>query len=139
MGFFEYYAINADGRDVLYVDLPTRYVFKQNTRQWHRQRGFAIGRMYDVPTAGEKTLSTATPNSYSRSTSISALKNCHRDCYPNFRAACIAAGLLEDFLFRGCVYLADGLCLTEVAWYSCYRWRLGQFPCIVATIREEYV
>ena len=54
--FFRQNADSATGRDLLYQDFPTRFVYHRPSRTWQlRQRGTAIGRMYFCsPLQGER-------------------------------------------------------------------------------------
>jgi hypothetical protein len=127
MAFLEYNDINADGRDVLYVDFP--FVFKPNTRQCYlRQRGFAIGRMYYVPpTAGEKHFLRLLLTVVRCPRSIEHLRTVNGIVHPNFRAACIAAGLLDnDRPWISCFEDASFWQTGYEVCYSCYRRRPGQ-------------
>jgi hypothetical protein len=42
---------NVDARQLTYIDLPTKYVWKAEKKLWaKRRRGFAIGRIYNCNT-----------------------------------------------------------------------------------------
>ena len=96
--FFEYNRLHAESRDVLYVDFPSGYAFKQSSRQWvPRQRGTSIGRMlYVPPQTGERWYLRLLLSSIPGATSFLALRTVNSIAYSSFREACVALGLLED-------------------------------------------
>ena len=98
MAFFEYNAAHPDGRHILYVDFPRYYTFLPKTREWRpRQRGISIGRVFYVPpTAGGKHYLRLLLSAIPGPQSFEHLRTIEGTTHPTFRAACLAAGLLED-------------------------------------------
>jgi len=98
MGFFEYNRLYEDGRNTIYGDFPSRYVWETKTRTWcRRQRGTSIGRVqYVPPAAGERYFLRLLLVSIPGAQSFGDLRTVDRVLHPTFRAACLAAGLLED-------------------------------------------
>ncbi|UPX12183.1 uncharacterized protein EKO05_0002747 [Ascochyta rabiei] len=94
--FFQRNADHEYGREVLYQDYPSQFVWHLPSRTWHvRQRGTAIGRMYFCsPLQGERfylrlLLTTVRgPQSYADLRTFSGTE------YPTFQAAAAARGLL---------------------------------------------
>lgn len=97
--FFQYNAEHEDGRNCLYQDFPSRYVFDKKHREWRRRRnrGSAIGRMYYCsPVAGERFYLRLLLTSVPGPTSLEDIRTAAGTVYPTFQAACVALGLLED-------------------------------------------
>ncbi|XP_031126425.1 uncharacterized protein LOC116028721 [Ipomoea triloba] len=73
-------------KQLAYIDMPTKFVWKKDIRQWHpRKRGFAIGRIFYVP-----------PGSVRGPTSFEDIKTFQGVTYATFRDVCYAKGLLDD-------------------------------------------
>jgi len=80
------------------IDFPRYYTFLHKTREWRpRQRGISIGRVFYVPpTAGEKHYLRLLLSAIPGPQSFEHLRTIEGTTHPTFRAACLAAGLLED-------------------------------------------
>ena len=96
--FFRYNAEHADGRNYLYQQFPTHYVFHNKEREWRpRKQGTVIGRMYYYsPTAGERFYLRLLLTVVRGPTSFEHLRTVAGTLHPTFQSACIALGLLED-------------------------------------------
>lgn len=96
--FFQYNAENADGRQHLYQDFPTHYVYVGKDRKWKlREKGTAVGRIYHCnPTMGEKYYLRMLLTVVRGPRSFENLRTVDGVLHPTFRAACLAKGLLED-------------------------------------------
>jgi hypothetical protein len=98
MAYFDYNTKNEDGRQYLYQEFPTYFVFKPKEKEWKvRQRGMTIGRMYTCnPLAGERyylrLLLTIIPGAQS----FQHLRTIAGQEYPTFKKACAALGVLDD-------------------------------------------
>lgn len=98
MAFFDYYRRHPEAPKYHYVDFPQYFVWVQATRQWKtRERGFAIGRLYNCsPLHGERYYLRLLLLVVPGPTSFEDLRTVNGVVYPTFRAACLAAGLLDD-------------------------------------------
>ena len=98
MGFFAYNAAHSSSRNLLYIDFPTHHVWDKEKREWKpRKRGTCIGRMqYVPPTAGERYFLRVLLCNIPGPQSFQHLRTVGGTTYPTFRAACIAAGLLDS-------------------------------------------
>ncbi|KAJ6439008.1 hypothetical protein O9K51_08411 [Purpureocillium lavendulum] len=98
MAFFRYNELHEDGRQTLYADFPTKYVFNPNSRHWMpRQQRAAIGRLlYVPPQAGERWYLRLLLSTFPGATSFTDLRTIDGTLHATFREACVAAGLLED-------------------------------------------
>jgi hypothetical protein len=89
-----------DAHDVLYVDFPTRFVWKDKEREWTpRQRRFAIGRIYFCgPKAGERYYLRLLLHHVTGAKSWEELRTVpgQEQPFETFREACLARGLLES-------------------------------------------
>jgi hypothetical protein len=97
MAFFEYNRRHEDGRGFLYADFPEHYVYDKEHRRWHpRQRGTAIGRMYQCnPGQGERFYVRLLLTTQRGPTGFDDLRTVAGVLHPTFRAACAALGLLR--------------------------------------------
>ncbi|XP_031125169.1 uncharacterized protein LOC116027603 [Ipomoea triloba] len=85
-------------RALPYIDMPTKFVWKKDIREWHpRQRGFAIGRIFYVPPgSGEIYYLRCLLNVVRGPTNFEDIKSYKGVIYPTFRDVCYARGLLDD-------------------------------------------
>ncbi|XP_031095112.1 uncharacterized protein LOC115999399 [Ipomoea triloba] len=81
-----------------YLEMPNRFVWKKNIRQWQpRQRGFAVGRIFYVPPgSGELYYLKCLLNIVKGPTSYNEIRTYNGVEYQTFKEACYARGLLED-------------------------------------------
>ncbi|XP_031099477.1 uncharacterized protein LOC116003677 [Ipomoea triloba] len=81
-----------------YIDMPTKFVWKKDIREWHpKQRGFSIGRIFYVPPgSGEIYYLRCLLNVLRGPTNWEDIKSYKGVIYPTFRDACYARGLLDD-------------------------------------------
>lgn len=86
------------GRDLTYAEFPTKFVWKQQSREWKpRKKGYAIGRLsYIPPGSGELHYERCLLN-------VVRGARCHEDVrsvngieYDSYRDACYALELLDD-------------------------------------------
>ena len=105
--FFRQNADSATGRDLLYQDFPTRFVYHRPSRTWQlRQRGTAIGRMYFCsPLQGERYYLRLLLTVVRGAQSFADLRTVDSVEHPTFQAAAAARGLLSH----------DG------DWVACFR------------------
>ena len=98
MGFFKYNLTHDDGRNYLYQEFPSHYIWKNKERIWQaRKKGYAVGRMYYcTPTAGERFFLRLLLTVVRGPTSFENLKTVNGVVYSTFRAACQALHLIED-------------------------------------------
>ncbi|KAG1489682.1 hypothetical protein G6F46_013412 [Rhizopus delemar] len=98
MGFFKYNLTHDDGRNYLYQEFPSHYIWKNKERTWQaRKKGYAVGRMYYcTPTAGERFFLRLLLTVVRGPTSFENLKTVNGVVYSTFRAACQALHLIED-------------------------------------------
>ncbi len=102
-GWFNANAQEPAGSEILgllYQDYPSKMVWhdeKENSRWTHRERGFAIGRMYYAhPTSGERFYLRLLLTCVRGATDWKDLYSFEGIEYPTFKQACIVRGLLED-------------------------------------------
>ncbi|XP_019163477.1 PREDICTED: uncharacterized protein LOC109159822 [Ipomoea nil] len=88
----------AAGRQLTYSQMPTKFVWKNNKREWQpRQRNWAIGRIFYVPpNTGEIFYLRCLLNIVRGPTSFDEIKQVDGVQYNSFRDACYARGLIED-------------------------------------------
>lgn len=98
--WFEANRVYEDACDLLYVDFPTKFVWKDKEREWKpRQRKFAIGRIYFCgPKAGERYYLRLLLHHVTGPKSWEDLKSVpgHQQPFRTFREVCLARGLLES-------------------------------------------
>ena len=98
--FFKYNTDHSNGRDCLYQDFPTQFVYDKKKKAWHQRKKkgeIAIGRIYfcsprDTERYYMRLLLTVVPGA----TSFEFLRTVAGFEHPTFQAACIALGLLQD-------------------------------------------
>ncbi|XP_031112095.1 uncharacterized protein LOC116016070 [Ipomoea triloba] len=85
-------------KQLAYIDMPTKFVWKKDLRQWHpRKRGFSIGRIFYVPPgSGEIYYLRCLLNVVRGPTNFEDIKSFQGVTYTSFRDACYARGLLDD-------------------------------------------
>ncbi|CAH1439013.1 unnamed protein product [Lactuca virosa] len=90
--------IYKQARDLTYVEFPTKFVWKANSRKWEpREIGFLIGRIHAVsPKLGETYFLRILLNKVRGPTSFEDIRTVNREICPTFRDACYALGLLDD-------------------------------------------
>ncbi|XP_019178737.1 PREDICTED: uncharacterized protein LOC109173852 [Ipomoea nil] len=88
----------AAGRELTYSQMPTKFVWKNDKREWQpRQRNWAIGRIFYVPpNTGEIFYLRCLLNIVRGPTSFDEIKQVDGVQYNSFRDACYARGLIED-------------------------------------------
>jgi PIF1-like helicase/Helitron helicase-like domain at N-terminus len=96
--YFKANANHPEARDLLYQDMPSKFVWIPKQRKWKpRQQGFALGRMYYAhPNSGERFYLRTLLTSVKGATSFEDLRHVNGVLHPTFHAACLAYGLLED-------------------------------------------
>ena len=98
MAFFDYNALNSDGRQYLYQDFPTYYTYSASLRKWTpRKSGVSIGRIYHcTPIMGEKYYLRLLLTVVRGAQSYELLRTVEGILHATFKSACIAHGLLGD-------------------------------------------
>ncbi|XP_019189858.1 PREDICTED: uncharacterized protein LOC109184316 [Ipomoea nil] len=88
----------AAGRQLTYSQMPTKFVWKNDKREWQpRQRNWAIGRIFYVPpNTGEIFYLRCLLNIVRGPTSFDEIKKVDGVQYNSFRDVCYARGLIED-------------------------------------------
>ncbi|XP_031124334.1 uncharacterized protein LOC116027048 [Ipomoea triloba] len=99
--FTEWFETNKkypEAKLLTYLEMPNRFVWKKNIRQWQpRQRGFAVGRIFYVPPgSGELYYLRCLLNIVKGPTSFNEIRTYNGVEYQTFKEACYARGLLED-------------------------------------------
>ncbi|XP_019149758.1 PREDICTED: uncharacterized protein LOC109146546 [Ipomoea nil] len=99
--FLEWFEANKTypaARELTYAEMPTKFVWKKNVRKWQpRKRGFAIGRVFNVPpSTGEIFYLRCLLNKVKGPTSYLDIKKVYGVQYESFRDACSARGLVND-------------------------------------------
>ncbi|XP_019195824.1 PREDICTED: uncharacterized protein LOC109189666 [Ipomoea nil] len=99
--FLEWFEANKtypDARELTYVEMPTRFVWKKDLRKWQpRKKGFSIGRIFYVPPAtGEIFYLRCLLNKIRGSKSYEDIRTVNGVQYDSFRVACYARGLVDD-------------------------------------------
>ncbi|XP_019190610.1 PREDICTED: uncharacterized protein LOC109185068 [Ipomoea nil] len=98
LGWFEANKQYSEARELTYSEMPNKFVWKKNIRQWHpRKRGFAIGRMFYIPPgSGEIYYMRCLLNLVRGPTCFEDIRSVNGVQYMSFRDACYARGLLAD-------------------------------------------
>ncbi|XP_057432270.1 uncharacterized protein LOC130725023 [Lotus japonicus] len=98
IGWMEANQLYAAGRDITYSEYPTKFVWKDDTREWRpRKQGFSIGRISHVPpSCGEDYYLRILLNVQKGCTSFKDILTVKEVTYSTFKDACCALGLLED-------------------------------------------
>ncbi|PIA57160.1 hypothetical protein AQUCO_00600115v1 [Aquilegia coerulea] len=98
--YFNYYTAHPTAVKFTYLEFPQHFVWIRelhNNRWEPHQQGFAIGRMYFAkPNEGERFYLRLLLTIVQGCPSFEALKQVDGICYPTYKDACIALGLLED-------------------------------------------
>ncbi|XP_019196554.1 PREDICTED: uncharacterized protein LOC109190511 [Ipomoea nil] len=99
--FLEWFEANKtfpDARELTYVEMPTRFVWKKDLRKWQpRKKGFSIGRIFYVPPATEEIFyMRCLLNKIRGPTSYADIRTVNGVHYDSFRDACYARGLVDD-------------------------------------------
>ncbi|XP_019172653.1 PREDICTED: uncharacterized protein LOC109168053 [Ipomoea nil] len=99
--FLEWFEANKtypDARELTYVEMPTRFVWKKDLRKWRpRKKGFSIGRIFYVPPAtGEIFYLRCLLNKIRGPKSYEDIRTVNGVQYESFRDACYARGLVDD-------------------------------------------
>lgn len=100
-GFFEINKTDPVAQDLLYQDMPSRFVWiKKQDRHWKlrvNDNTAAIGRMYFVhPSAGERYYLRLLLTVVKGPTCFEDLRTFNGTVYATFKQACFARGMLED-------------------------------------------
>ena len=90
--------LHVDANSLLYMDFPCHWVWNKGEAVWtRRKRGNTIGRMYSIsPAAGEQYYLRMLLTICKGCKSFEDLRTFDGILYPNFKAACLARGLLES-------------------------------------------
>ena len=90
--------VDTEARKLLYVDIPTKYVWKKQEGVWElRKKGTAIGRIHQVPPSwGEMYYLRILLNKIPGVQEWNDFKTFNDILYATHREACYARGLLED-------------------------------------------
>lgn len=90
--------VDTEARKMLYVDIPTKYVWKKQEGVWElRKKGTAIGRIHQVPPSwGEMYYLRILLNKIPGVQEWDEFKTFNDILYATHREACYARGLLED-------------------------------------------
>ncbi|XP_019150540.1 PREDICTED: uncharacterized protein LOC109147333 [Ipomoea nil] len=99
--FLEWFETNKkyqEARSLTYAEMPTKFVWKKDVRQWHpRKKDFAIGRIFYVPLGtGEIYYLRSLLNIVRGATCFEDLKIVAGQTHVSFRETCYARGLLDD-------------------------------------------
>ncbi|XP_019168340.1 PREDICTED: uncharacterized protein LOC109164044 [Ipomoea nil] len=99
--FLEWFEANKtflDARELTYVEMPTKFVWKKDVRKWQpRKKGFSIGPIFYVPPAtGEIFYLRCLLNKIRGPTSYEDIRTVNGVLYNSFRDACYARGLVDD-------------------------------------------
>ncbi|KAM2883182.1 hypothetical protein COP2_016053 [Malus domestica] len=96
--WFETNVQDPDARKLSYVEFPTKYVWKNDEKQWSRRKqGRSLGRVaYVHPAAGELYYLRLLLNYQKGIFSFDHLKTVKEVLEPTFQAACMSLGLLGD-------------------------------------------
>ncbi|XP_019157027.1 PREDICTED: uncharacterized protein LOC109153628 [Ipomoea nil] len=97
-GWFEANKKYEDARSLTYIEMPNKFVWKRDIREWHpRKKGFSIGRIFFVPPgSGEIYYLRCLLNIVRGPTSFKDIMTFNGVEYMTFRDACYARGLLDD-------------------------------------------
>ncbi|XP_019183654.1 PREDICTED: uncharacterized protein LOC109178476 [Ipomoea nil] len=99
--FLEWFEANKtfpDARELTYVEMPTRFVWKKDLIKWQpRKKGFSIGRIFYVPPATREIFYLrCLLNKIRGPTSYADIRTVNGVHYASFRDACYARGLVDD-------------------------------------------
>ncbi|XP_031111924.1 uncharacterized protein LOC116015899 [Ipomoea triloba] len=99
--FLEWFECNKkypDARCLTYAEMPNKFVWKKDVRQWHpRKKGFAIERVFYVPPGTEEIYYLrCLLNTIRGATCFEDLRNVHGQQYESYKEACYALDLLDD-------------------------------------------
>ena len=86
-------------KTLTYQEFPQKFVYNEQDKEWHiRKNGFALGRMYFVPSniTDERFYLRTLLVVVKGPVSFESLRTFGGVTYPTFRDACVARGLLED-------------------------------------------
>ncbi|KAL6560660.1 hypothetical protein OROGR_004219 [Orobanche gracilis] len=86
------------GKDLTYPEFPTKFVYKEDSKQWvPRKRGISLGRLqYVSPGCGELYYMRVLLTKQKGCDSFESIRTVKGVVYPNFHDVCEAFGLLED-------------------------------------------
>jgi hypothetical protein len=98
LGWMERNKIDANARQLTYIQFPAQYVWKAQERKWEvRQRIKSIGRIHSVPASvGEAYFLRMLLNKVKGPTSFQDILKVDGKVQSSFRDACYAMGLLDD-------------------------------------------
>ncbi|XP_019170957.1 PREDICTED: uncharacterized protein LOC109166458 [Ipomoea nil] len=87
-----------DARLLTYIEMPNKFVWKRNVREWHpRKRGYSVGRIFYVPPgSGEIYYLRCLLNIVRGPISFEEIKTFNGVTHLTFKDACYARGLLDD-------------------------------------------
>jgi hypothetical protein len=96
--WMNYNKSSQNARKLLYVEFPTKFVWKLDKRKWEeRRRGFSIGRIHSIsPSVGEAYYLRILLNKIRGPTSFEDIRTVDGHLCRNFRDACYMRGLLDD-------------------------------------------
>ena len=97
--WFALNAVDDFARTLLYVDIPTHYVWLDTEHKWQRRqnRSNVLGRIYPVDPSSRERWALRVLLLHSRGcTSEASIRTIHDELRPTFLTAAMAAGLLDD-------------------------------------------
>nr|GEU77088.1 DNA helicase [Tanacetum cinerariifolium] len=98
--WLDYHNHHADGRQLTYLDFPSKYVWDKSHKYWQRRRQlnrYSLCRMsYVHPAAGDLFYQRILLSHQKGCTSFRDIRTINHIVYPTCRAACEAMGLLGD-------------------------------------------
>lgn len=98
LAWFEANKIYVEGRDLIYAEFPTRFVWLNQQKRWQpRKKGYSIGRLFYIPAGvGELYYLRILLTIQRGCVDYDSIKTVNGQIYSNFQDACYALGLLMD-------------------------------------------